>query len=307
MKGLVTKNTGSWYTVKTDDGNLIDCKIKGNFRMKDIRSTNPIAVGDWVEFDIVNDSVPMIYSICDRKNYIVRRSSNLSKQSHILASNLDLVSLIVTVNFPETSPVFIDRFLSVAEAYRVPACLVINKMDRYSDDEIEYANALKALYESLDYPVFLVSALDENSLAGIKMFLKDKVTLISGNSGVGKSTLINVLAPHSEARTNKISDYHNKGMHTTTFSEMFDLIEGGYVIDTPGIKGFGTVDFQETEVGHFFKEIFQFSKKCKFSNCTHIHEPDCAVRKAVEENYISNSRYNSYLSVLDDCKSGKYR
>lgn len=307
MKGLVIKNTGSWYTVKSDDGNLIDCKIKGNFRMKDIRSTNPIAVGDWVEFEEVKDSSPMINTICDRKNYIVRRSSNLSKQSHILASNLDLVLLVVTVNFPETSTVFIDRFLSVAEAYRVPACLVINKMDRYSDDEKQYANALKMLYEALEYPVFLISALDENSLFEVNRFLENKVTLISGNSGVGKSTLINVVAPRSEARTNVISEYHNKGMHTTTFSEMFELPNGGYVIDTPGIKGFGTVDFKETEVGHFFKEIFRFSEKCKFNNCTHIHEPGCAVRKAVEESFISQSRYNSYLSVLEDCKEGKYR
>lgn len=307
MKGLVIKNTGSWYLVKTEDGRLFDCKVKGNFRIKDIRSTNPIAVGDWVEFEEVKNSAPMIYNICDRKNYIVRRASNLSKQSHILASNLDLVLLVVTVNFPETSTVFIDRFLAAAEAYRVPACLAINKIDRYSEDELAYAKALKTLYESLDYRVFLISALDENSLSEVKNYLVNKVTLVAGNSGVGKSTLINAISPYSEAKTNVISEYHNKGMHTTTFSEMLELPFGGYLIDTPGIKGFGTVDFQEAEVGHFFKEIFKFSKKCRFNNCTHVHEPDCAVRKAVEENYISNSRYNSYLSVLEDSKNGKYR
>ena len=307
MKGLVIKNTGSWYTVEAEDGKCYDCKIKGNFRIKDIRTTNPIAVGDRVEFEETDGSAPLIYNICDRKNYIIRRSSNLSKHAHILAANLDLALLVLTINYPETSTVFIDRFLAAAEAYRVPSVLVINKIDRYSEDELAYAEALKSLYKSLDYPVFLVSALDEQSLLEVRQRLQGKVTLISGNSGVGKSTLINTLAPHVEARTNVISEYHNKGMHTTTFSEMFELSAGGYVIDTPGIKGFGTVDFEENEVGHFFKEIFQHSKKCRFNNCTHVHEPDCAVRKAVEEHFISQSRYQSYLSVLSDSKTGKYR
>ena len=307
MKALVIKNTGSWYTVAAENGNFYDCKIKGNFRIKDIRTTNPIAVGDKVEFEETDGSAPLIYNICDRKNYIIRRSSNLSKHAHILAANLDLALLTLTINYPETSTVFIDRFLAAAEAYRIPSVLVINKMDRYTEDEREYAQALKSLYESLGYPVFLVSALDETSLSEVKKQLCGKITLISGNSGVGKSTLINALAPHVEARTNVISEYHNKGMHTTTFSEMFELPEGGYVIDTPGIKGFGTVDFEENEVGHFFKEIFQFSKKCRFNNCTHVHEPDCAVRSAVDDNFISYSRYQSYLSVLNDSKNGKYR
>lgn len=307
MKGLVVKNTGSWYSVKAENGNLIDCKIKGNFRMKDIRSTNPIAVGDWVEFEEVTDGAPMIHSICDRKNFIVRRSSNLSKQSHILAANLDFVLLVVTVNYPETSTVFIDRFLAVAEAYRVPACIVINKIDRYSSDELAYAQALENLYKTLNYSVFLTSALQEETLIEMKCHLENKISLIAGNSGVGKSTLINTLIPNNKAKTNIISEYHNKGMHTTTFSEMFELPNGGYVIDIPGIKGFGTVDIKENEVGHFFKEIFEYSENCRFNNCTHTHEPGCAVLEAVENNFISKSRYNSYLSVLEDCKEGKYR
>ena len=307
MTGLVTRNTGSWYSVKTDDGELIECKIKGNLRMKEIRTTNPIAVGDRVIFEQSSDGSAAISDICNRKNYIVRRSSNLSKQAHILAANLDLVALIVTINYPETSTVFIDRFLATAEAYRVPACLVFNKIDRYSLDETAYLEALNNLYEQLGYPVFNVSAIDGANLGALNTFLQGKTTLLSGNSGVGKSTLINGLLPSTDTKTAEISSYHNKGMHTTTFSEMFALPAGGYVIDTPGIKGFGTIDMEEQEIGHYFKEIFAFSKKCRFANCTHVHEPACAVLKAVDEHYISQSRYRSYLSVLEDCKSGKYR
>lgn len=307
MFGTVVKSTGSWYTVKTDDGELIDCKIKGNFRMKDIRSTNPVAVGDRVEYVLSADDAAMIVGICDRKNYMIRRSSNLSKYSQILAANLDLVALVVTVNYPETFTVFIDRFLATAEAYRVSACLIINKIDRYDDDEMEYAESLKFLYENIGYPVFLISAYDESSLGDLKEFLKDKTTLMSGNSGVGKSTIINLLIPNMELRTGEISEYHNRGMHTTTFSEMFELPDGGSIIDTPGIKGFGTIDMDTYEVGHFFKEIFEFSKKCRFNNCTHIHEPDCAVLEALENHYISQSRYQSYLSILEDDENEKYR
>lgn len=307
MQGLVVKNTGSWYTVKTDGGQLFDCKIKGNLRIRDIRSTNPIAVGDRVEFQVATDGSAMIQDVCDRKNYIVRRSSNLSKYSQILAANLDLVALVVTINYPETSTVFIDRFLATAEAYRVPACIVINKTDRYDEDELEYARNLKTLYEIIGYPVFLVSALKSESLDELKQFLTDKITLISGNSGVGKSTIINELIPHTEIRVGEISEYHNKGMHTTTFSEMFELPHGGSIIDTPGIKGFGTIEMGISEVGHFFREIFEISKKCRFNNCTHTHEPDCAVLKAVELHYISQSRYQSYLSILEDSKNEKYR
>lgn len=307
MKGLVVKNTGSWYQVKADSGELIECKIKGSFRMKEIRSTNPIAVGDLVEFEMNVDGTAMIHTIADRRNYIVRRSSNLSKQSHILAANLDLVALIATVNYPETSLVFIDRFLATAEAYRVPACLVFNKTDKYTPEETEYLNALEDLYTSLGYPVYKVSAKNSDNIDSLLTFLSGKTTLFSGNSGVGKSTLINAVAPNSLAKTGEISSYHNKGMHTTTFSEMFQLSSGGHIIDTPGIKGFGTIDMEVPEIGHYFKEIFKFSAECRFANCTHVHEPGCAVQVAVEKHLISNSRYQSYLSVLRDCDEGKYR
>lgn len=307
MKGLVVKNTGSWYQVKSDVGKLIECKIKGHFRLQDIRSTNPIAVGDFVEFAMNEDGTAMIHTICDRRNYIVRRSSNLSKHSHILASNLDLVALIVTVNYPETSTVFIDRFLAVCEAYRVPACIVFNKIDRYTEKEKEYLEGLEHLYSSLEYPVFKISALHSDNIQSLLTFLKAKTTLFSGNSGVGKSTLINAIAPNSLAKTADISSYHNKGMHTTTFSEMFQLVSGGYIIDTPGVKGFGTIDMEVAEIGHYFKEIFLSSSRCKFANCTHVHEPGCAVQEDVGKHNISASRYQSYLSVLKDCDEGKYR
>jgi len=307
MKGLVVKNTGSWYQVKTDEGELVECKIKGTFRLMEIRSTNPIAVGDFVEFTKTVDGTAMIHTICDRRNYIVRRSSNLSKHSHILAANLDLVALLVTVNYPETSVVFIDRFLAVAEAYRVPACIVFNKIDRYTAEEMECLDALANLYATLDYPSFKISALHSENINELTAFLSGKTTLFSGNSGVGKSTLINAIAPLSLAKTAEISTYHNKGMHTTTFSEMFELSAGGHIIDTPGVKGFGTIDMVETEIGHYFKEIFAISSGCKFANCTHIHEPGCAVLPAVEKHIISSSRYQSYLSVMKDCNEGKYR
>ncbi|HEY6915692.1 MAG TPA: ribosome small subunit-dependent GTPase A [Paludibacter sp.] len=307
MKGLVVKNTGSWYQVKTDSGELTECKIKGNFRMKEIRSTNPIAVGDIVEFEKTVDGTAMIHTIVDRKNYIVRRSSNLSKQFQILAANLDLVALVVTVNYPETSLVFIDRFLATAEAYRVPACIVFNKIDCYSSDETEYLDGLVNLYTSLDYPTFKISAKNSVNIDELMAFLSGKTTLFSGNSGVGKSTLINAIAPHSLAKTGEISSYHNKGMHTTTFSEMFELLSGGHIIDTPGIKGFGTIDMEEAEISHYFKEIFKVSTDCRFTNCTHVHEPGCAVQEAIDKHFISLSRYQSYLSVLKDCNEGKYR
>ncbi len=307
MIGLVVKNTGSWYQVKTDTGDVVECKIKGIFRLKDIKSTNPIAVGDMVHFDMNQDGTAMIHTICDRRNYIVRRSSNLSKQSHILASNLDLVALVVTINYPETSTVFIDRFLATAEAYRIPAYVVFNKIDRFDALQLEQLNQLQKLYDSLGYPTYQISALQSINIDALMNDLAGKTTLISGNSGVGKSTLINAIAPESLARTAAISDYHNKGMHTTTFSEMFALKTGGYIIDTPGVKGFGTIDMETTEVGHYFKEIFAYSSKCKFGNCSHIHEPDCAVVKAVNEKLISSTRYQSYLSILKDCDEGKYR
>lgn len=307
MHGLVIRNTGSWYQVKTDDGRLIDCKIKGNFRLKGIRSTNPVAVGDRVDIVLNNEGTAFITSIDDRKNYIVRRSSNLSKQSHIIAANLDQCFLVVTVNYPETSTIFIDRFLATAEAYRVPVSLIFNKVDRYNDDELRYLDGLVNLYEYIGYPCYKVSAVRGEGIDEIRSLLDHRVTLFSGNSGVGKSTLINAIHPDFQARTGEISEYHNKGMHTTTFSEMFEIGEEGYLIDTPGIKGFGTFDMSQEEVGHYFKEIFQYSAQCKYGNCTHVHEPGCAVRKAVEKHLISESRYLSYLNILEDEHEGKYR
>ena len=307
MTGLVIKNTGSWYLVKTDDGTTVECKVKGNFRLKGIRSTNPVAVGDRVQIVRNAEGTAFIHEIEERKNYIIRRASNLSKQSHILASNLDQCLLLITVNYPETSTTFIDRFLATAEAYRVPVMLVFNKVDRYDADELHYLESLIHLYTTIGYPCYRISALKEEGIDTLRSELKGKVTLLSGNSGTGKSTLINALLPQADARTGEISQVHNKGMHTTTFSEMFPLPDGGYLIDTPGIKGFGTFDMEVEEIGHYFPEIFATSAHCKYSNCTHRQEPGCAVRQAVEEHYISTSRYTSYLSMLDDKEEGKYR
>lgn len=306
-KGLVVKNTGSWYVVKTDDGRMVECKIKGNFRLKEIRSTNPIAVGDRVSISVNPEGTAFITAIEDRKNYIIRRASNLSKQSHIIAANLDQCMLVVTINYPETSTIFIDRFLATAEAYRIPVCLVFNKVDLYSDDETRYLDALINLYTHLGYACYKVSALTHTGIDDIKAALAGKVTLFSGNSGVGKSTLINAILPEQQLKTGEISVAHNKGTHTTTFSEMYPVDGGGYLIDTPGIKGFGTFDMEEEEVGHYFREIFEFSANCKYNNCTHRHEPGCAVREAVEKHYISESRYTSYLNMLEDKEEGKYR
>lgn len=307
MTGLVIKNTGSWYLVKTDDGTTVECKVKGNFRLKGIRSTNPVAVGDRVQIVRNAEGTAFIHEIEERKNYIIRRASNLSKQSHILASNLDQCMLLITVNYPETSTTFIDRFLATTEAYRVPVMLVFNKVDRYDADELHYLESLIHLYTTIGYPCYRISALKEEGIDTLRSELKGKVTLLSGNSGTGKSTLINALLPQADARTGEISQVHNKGMHTTTFSEMFPLPDGGYLIDTPGIKGFGTFDMEVEEIGHYFPEIFATSAHCKYSNCTHRQEPGCAVRQAVEEHYISTSRYTSYLSMLDDKEEGKYR
>jgi ribosome biogenesis GTPase len=307
MHGLVIKNTGSWYTVKTDDGQIIDCKIKGNFRLKGIRSTNPVAVGDGVEIITNQEGTAFITAIDDRRNYIIRKSQNLSKQSHILAANVDQAFLLVTVNYPQTSTTFIDRFLASAEAYRVPVVLVFNKRDILSDEECHYQEMMRTLYDTIGYQCFEISASTGEGVEALLPLLKDKITLLSGNSGVGKSTLINVILPEAQLRTAEISDAHNTGTHTTTYSEMLELPDGGYVIDTPGIKGFGTFDMEPEEITSYFKEIFHFSKDCRFSNCTHTHEPGCAVIKAVEEHYIAASRYQSYLSMLEDKDEGKYR
>lgn len=307
MHGLVVKNTGSWYTVKTDSGQLIDCKLKGNFRLKGIRSTSPVAVGDFVQIVTNAEGTAMITAIDDRKNYIIRKSPNLSKQSQIIATNLDQAFLLVTIKYPETSTIFIDRFLAGAEAYRIPVVLVFNKTDLLNEEERHYQQMMMNLYETIGYHCVEISAEKGQGMEVIDALLAQKVTLLSGNSGVGKSTLINVLIPHAEQRTAEISDAHGTGIHTTTFSEMIALPHGGYVIDTPGIKGFGTFDIEPEELTSYFKEIFAFSKDCKFNNCTHTHEPGCAVRTAVENHYISESRYQSYLSMLNDKEENKYR
>lgn len=306
--GVVIKSTGSWYSVKTDNESIVECKIKGNFRLKGIKSTNPVAVGDHVRIILNREGTAFISEIDERRNYIVRRSSNLSKQSHILAANVDQCMLVVTVSYPETTTIFIDRFLASAEAYRVPVKLIFNKIDRYDEDELRYMEALAGLYTHIGYPCFRISALKNEGIEQIIDELKGKVTLFSGHSGVGKSTLINRLLPGSNIRTAEISSFHKKGMHTTTFSEMH-LIPGdsGYIIDTPGIKGFGTFDMNEGEVSHYFPEIFETSDNCRYNNCTHRQEPGCAVREAVEKHYISESRYTSYLNILEDKEEGKYR
>lgn len=307
MKGFVIKNTGSWYSVKTDDGKVVECKIKGNFRLKGIRSTNPVAVGDQVEIALNQEGTAFITHIDERRNYIIRKSQNLSKQSHIIAANVDQAFLIVTVNYPQTSTTFIDRFLASAEAYSVPVVLVFNKRDILSDDERHYQQSMVHLYETIGYECREISAVTGEGVEGLHKLLKGKITLLSGNSGVGKSTLINQILPEANLRTAEISDAHNTGMHTTTFSEMLELPEGGYIIDTPGIKGFGTFDMEPEELTSYFREIFHFSKDCKFSNCTHTHEPGCAVLKALEDHYIAQSRYQSYLGMLEDKDENKYR
>lgn len=307
MHGLIIKNTGSWYTVKTDDGRIVESKVKGNFRLKGIRSTSPVAVGDYVDIIMNAEGTALISAIDDRKNYIIRKASNLSKQSQIIAANLDLALLVITIKQPETSTTFIDRFLAGAEAYRVPVVLVFNKTDLLNDDERRYQQQMAELYETIGYPCVEISAETGMGITQLQTLLKQKVTLVSGNSGVGKSTLINAIIPHADQRTAEISNAHGTGMHTTTFSEMIELTEGGYLIDTPGIKGFGTFDIEREELTSYFKEIFEFSKDCRFNNCTHTHEPGCAVIQAVENHYISASRYQSYLNMLEDKDDGKYR
>ncbi len=322
MKGLVVKNTGSWYTVLTDDGQLLDCKVKGNFRLKGIRTTNPVAVGDRVTITQHTTTVtpntqragaPWITAIDDRRNYIIRKSINLSKQSHILAANVDQAMLVVTVVKPETSTTFIDRFLASAEAYRVPVILVFNKTDILDAEWLHYQQMMAGLYSGLGYECRQVSAESGDGVDDLRPLLEGKITLLSGNSGVGKSTLINRLVPGANLRTADISDAHQSGQHTTTFSEMIPLHPSttthhpSFLIDTPGIKGFGTFDMEPEEITSYFREIFEFSKQCRFSDCTHTHEPGCAVLQAVENHYIAQSRYQSYLSMLDDKDENRYR
>jgi ribosome biogenesis GTPase len=306
-KGIVFKSTGSRYIVKTSDGNLINCTIKGKFRMSGIKSTNPVAVGDHVHLTMnEDDEMGVISEIKERKNYIIRKASKLSKQSHIIASNIDQALLLVTVNYPITTNVFIDRFLASAEAYRIPVKLIFNKIDRYDTKHKQMVDNMREIYEKIGYETYAISAKMQDDLGIVVELLKDKVSVIAGHSGVGKSTLINRIQPGLNLRVAEISDIHQSGKHTTTFAEMHELNFGGYIIDTPGIRGYGLFNIEKEELYHFFKEIFEYSHDCQFSNCTHIHEPGCAVKQAVEEGHITLSRYESYLSIYQT-NDEKYR
>ncbi|MFV0365627.1 MAG: ribosome small subunit-dependent GTPase A [Mangrovibacterium sp.] len=308
-KGIVIKSTGSWYQVKDESGAIVPCKIKGNFRMKGIRTTNPIAVGDRVEYILKkdeNEEVGLISKIETRKNYIIRKSTNLSKQAHIIAANIDCAFLVITRSQPTTSLAFIDRFLASAEAYRIPCTLVFNKLDLYNAEALEELESVISIYESIDYRCLKTSTKTGEGIDELKEMMKNSISVFSGHSGVGKSTLVNHIEPGLTLKTNDISAYHETGQHTTTFSEMFDLSFGGYIIDTPGIKGFGVLEMDKYEVSHYFPEIFKVSSECQFNNCTHTHEPNCAVKQAVYEGEIAESRYYTYLSLVED-EDEKYR
>jgi ribosome biogenesis GTPase len=306
-KGVVLKSTGSRYRVLYGAGKIIDCSIKGKLRISQFRTTNPVAVGDNILFEIdLKTNTGIIAEVLDRNNYILRKASNLSKHSQIIAANIDQVFLMVTIILPETQVEFIDRFLITAEAYRIPAKIIINKTDLYGKDEIARMEYLEALYEKIGYECIRLSLKDQLNLEVIKQLMKGKTTLISGNSGVGKTTFLNTFNPQLNLKTAEISDYHKQGKHITTFPEMHKMPFDAYVIDTPGIKGFGVVDMERSEIYHFFREIFEKSKECRFNNCLHLDEPDCAVRSAVEKGEIAFLRYKSYLNIMDG-DDDKYR
>ena len=308
MKGLVIKNTGSWVTVRLDDGNTVNCKMRGVLRLKGLRCTNPVAVGDRVQVEDKGGDAPVVGDIEPRRNYIIRRASNLSKEFQIIAANLDQAVLVATLTNPETSTTFIDRFLATAEAYQVPAVLAFNKIDLLETEEWRNRlDELKTLYESIGYPVITMSAATGEGTDALRAQLAGKMSLLSGNSGVGKSSIINLLVPDAHVKVGDVSHTHHKGMHTTTFSELLDLPGSGAIIDTPGVKAFGTIDFERAEVAHYFPEIFRISDECRFNNCTHTHEPGCAVLAAVEQGTIAASRFTSYLSILDEDPNNKYR
>lgn len=301
MNGVVIKSTGSWYSVRTEQGDNIECRIRGKFRMSGIKSTNPVTVGDIVDFDLEEKSNNgIITNIHDRKNYIIRKSVKLSKQTHIIASNIDQVFLLVTLDNPPTFTSFIDRFLATAEAYSIPAVLVFNKIDLYTKELLDKKKKLENIYRDIGYECIDISATKNINIDKLKIMMKNKVSMFSGHSGVGKSTLINTIHPELNLKIANISTQHKQGQHTTTFAEMFSLPFGGYIIDTPGIKGFGVVDFSKEEIGDFFPEIFALKQDCKFNNCLHVNEPDCAVKNALEKGEIAESRYVSYLQLLED-------
>lgn len=302
MTGTVYKSTGSWYTVKTDFGATYECRIKGKFRLKDIKSTNPIAVGDVVDFELETDNdliTGIINQIQDRKNYIVRKSVNLSKQTHIIASNIDQVFLLITINNPPTLTTFIDRFLVSTEAYSIKTVLLFNKVDTYDDDTLQEVKFLAHTYRKVGYECIGISAYTGKNVDKVKMMMLDKVSMFAGHSGVGKSTLVNAIEPGLGLKTKEISMQHSQGQHTTTFAEMFDLSFGAKIIDTPGIKGFGIVDMDKEEIGDYFPEFFALKQDCKFNNCLHVEEPKCAVKEALEKDEIAYSRYRSYLQMLE--------
>jgi ribosome biogenesis GTPase len=301
-KGIVYRSTGSWYTVQSE-GVFYECRIKGKLRLKGIKSTNPVAVGDWVYFEVdshANANEGNITKIEERQNYIVRKSVNLSKQTHIIASNIDQVFLIVTLNNPPTFPAFIDRFLVTAEAYQIPAIILFNKIDTYSKLELEEITLLQKTYENIGYSTYLISAIQDEGIEKVKELMQDKVSMFSGHSGVGKSTLVNAISPSLDLKTAAISKQHQQGMHTTTFAEMFALSNGIKIIDTPGIKGFGVVDMLPEEIGNYFPEFYVRKSNCKFHNCIHVNEPNCAVIESVEKREIAFSRYSSYTQMMEE-------
>lgn len=306
-KGVVIRSTGSWYSVRVSKDEIAEVRIKGKFRNAGIKTTNPIAVGDWVVFELHENGDGVINEILPRKNYIIRKSVNLSKQAHIIASNIDQAMLVVTLISPATSTGFIDRFLVTAEAYHIPTIILFNKVDVYSEKEIQQLNELKMIYEEIGYECYSISALDLNDAHLISDLMLDKVTLLSGHSGVGKSTLVNAIDNSLDLKTAAVSTSHNKGKHTTTFAEMFEIENGGFIIDTPGIKGFGLVDFDKEHLGHYFIEFRELMKKCKFNNCQHINEPKCEVINAYKNGDIASSRYENYLAMWNEDEIGGYR